>query len=1446
MKFKQNLIHALLGLSLIFSFQKTKAQLSGTLTVPGTYTSLAAAITDLNLQGVNGPVTVNIAANYTETAVYGGYSVNVTGTSANPITFQKSGSGANPLIYAYSGGTATPNSVRQDGIFLIRGSDYITFDGIDILDTNSTNPATMEFGFCFFKQSQTNGCQYNTIKNCVITLNRKNNGIGTWPSGVGSRGIELVCTYAHAHIAIVPPTSAAGTNSYNKFHSNTIQNCNMGIVSHGYAAPSPYTLADFGNDIGGSITPNGNQILNFGGASSASFQAVGIQTENQYDLNVSNNVVNSNNGGGFNHPAILKGIYTNVAPSANTTINNNTVTVKCGASTVAVSAIDNASGSTPSSNTITITNNLVTNCTYATATSGIFYGIYNTASCDVLNMNNNVVTNNSSASTTGNYYSINNLGAVNSVINIKNNLVSNITITSLATNLGVSGISNSGSTPTCTLSIVSNTFQAFTFPTSTSNNSLSFINNSMGPSAVTDISYNTLGSSTLSVAGNVYFIGNFCGSSIVDIGHNIVTGTVTNNQSAFTYGYMGNNSSSISRTIHDNNFSNFIQPTTASYLWGIRCEFESAAINTIRSNTVSNLSAFNGLTVYGITSGAGGPGSSVKDNLIYNLSCTNGAYGMSIGANSNTSIDVYNNLIYGLTSLSSVSGLSIGSGSVINCYKNKIYNLQTNSTGAAVHGMDIWGAASNTLNIYNNLIGDIRQPSANCNACLVGIFFNTNTANTIINLSHNTVYLNATATATSTFGSVGLYQTYNGSAGSQLILKNNLIINNCTPVGTGSIVAFRRSNAAFGSYTTTSNNNIFYAGTPGPNRYIYFDGTNQIPSLPAFQTFVTPRENFSATELTPFTTTVGASSNYLDLNTTTPTFAESGGMPGTGITDDFGGTIRNVTTPDIGAWEGNYTYSCNPGSPAINTTPVSSTTLCSGGSTTLSASATGTISWYPSSTSTVVLGTGNTYITPTLSPGTYTYFAENYTCAPSLTRTPITIYVGITPTANAVSSATITCFNPTINLNGSGVSSYTWSGPGIVSGGNTSNPVVNAAGVYSLTGTSSGCISNTATVTVYQNTVAPTLSVSVSNNTICAGQSTTLSVSGADTYSWSTGSTSSGIVMSPTASVNYSVIGTYSATGCSGTASQSIIVSNLLLTLTSSPNTCFNACNGSITSSVSGGIAPYTFTPSSTTNLCAGMYSVIVTDNVGCITVNSITISQPSALLITASVQSVTCNGLCTGGFTLTPTGGTAPYTYTPAQSMNNLCPGPITYTVTDFNNCIRTSSFTIVQPPPFNANIATSNSVICTGNSATLVANHSGGTPPVTFLWSTSANSQSITVGPTITTVYTSTLTDNNGCNKTVTQTITVSACTGIVENSLSGFGIYPNPNSGEFTIALNKLGESTSVEIYNTLGQMIKNEPLTKLQTKINLIGEPNGIYFIRVVENGKPVYFSKIIKN
>ena len=112
-----------------------------------------------------------------------------------------------------------------------------------------------------------------------------------------------------------------------------------------------------------------------------------------------------------------------------------------------------------------------------------------------------------------------------------------------------------------------------------------------------------------------------------------------------------------------------------------------------------------------------------------------------------------------------------------------------------------------------------------------------------------------------------------------------------------------------------------------------------------------------------------------DFDQTTGTYT----LSALGITDAF---IHKMST-------------CPLPSPPNNTTNNTNQLICAGNSTTLSASGSGTLSWYAAPNSTVVLNTGTTLVTPTLSAGTYTYYLEAKTCAISDPQTQITVTVSV-------------------------------------------------------------------------------------------------------------------------------------------------------------------------------------------------------------------------------------------------------------------------------------------------------------------------------------------------------------------------------------------------------------------------------------------------------------------
>ncbi|MDD5363646.1 MAG: hypothetical protein PHN88_16100 [Ignavibacteria bacterium] len=883
------------------------AQLIGTKTIPGSYSSISSALTDLNSQGVgSGGVTFNIAANYTETLT-SMLILTATGTSANPIVFQKSGFGANPLITSYVG-TATPSSAAPDGIWALQGSDYVTINGIDLNDPNTSNPGTMEFGYGLFKNSVVDGCQNNLITNCVITLNKVNNAAGVSPMVDGSVGILVINSTPTSSTTALVPTISLGSNSYNKFYANTIQNANYGIVLSGYADVLPFTLGDTGNDIGGSLQSTGNNILNFGGGASDNPSA-GIRAIQQWGLNISNNTINNNNGSGSNHATTLRGIYAQSGTSANVTINNNTLTLNSSVTTSQVSVIENGIGSTPAENTISINNNVITNCSNDMNTTGLWYGIFNNgAASSYLNISNNSFTGNSTKSVSGNVYLIYNNASVTSSINMNNNNLSFAFTNSAAYTGTLYGVYNGGATITTNLNMNSNNFSNFNFGSYANSGTIQFIYNSK-PCLNNSYNGNTWTGLNLNHTGTEYLINNSSNSqvSLTVSNNSIVNGYTRNNTAGNMYCYYSFASSlgTSSQIISGNNFSNInanINGTGSFY--GIYTLDGSASPypkKSVYNNILSNINYKSSNTFYGIYLTNLGDGSTTSGSSVYNNTVANildsgltYAYGMlNTNASPNYPINTYNNTVCNVASNGKsalVYGFYLGAGSQgQNFYKNKVYNIVSNGTTGASYG--VYTLNSAPFNIFNNFVGDIKAPIASPTSApylaAAGIYLSSGSN---INIQHNTVFLNTTSSGTN-FSSSSIYTT---STVSSLNLQNNIFVNLSTSKGAGYSTAFMRNNNNFTNYSAASNNNLFFTGVSGTNNPLYYDCSVTYSTLQSFKSLVAPRDASSITELPDFLSVNGQDSLYLHINPAKISQIESGGtiISSPSIIDDYDGNAR--------------------------------------------------------------------------------------------------------------------------------------------------------------------------------------------------------------------------------------------------------------------------------------------------------------------------------------------------------------------------------------------------------------------------------------------------------------------------------------------------------------------------------------------------------------------------
>jgi gliding motility-associated-like protein len=324
-----------------------------------------------------------------------------------------------------------------------------------------------------------------------------------------------------------------------------------------------------------------------------------------------------------------------------------------------------------------------------------------------------------------------------------------------------------------------------------------------------------------------------------------------------------------------------------------------------------------------------------------------------------------------------------------------------------------------------------------------------------------------------------------------------------------------------------------------------------------------------------------------------------------------------------------------------------------------------------------------------------------------------------------------------------------------------------------------GC-QDTVSIVITQPTLL-VASITSSINDSCFGDSKGNAVTGAVggtgsyTYQWNTTPAQS------TATANNLPAGTYTATatdahGCQDTAVVTITQPTpLVATIASFKNdSCFGTSNGSATVVLTGGTAPrrnkWLTNPVqvwlTAVNLPAGTYTVFAIDSLGCTTTNTVTISQPPALTLTAVPTNVTCNGLSTGSATATAAGGTLPYMYAwntaPPQISatgyaTGLAAGQYTAGVQDANGCQDTVSITIIEPPILVATITSSKNDSCFGNSnGNAIANVTGGTGSYTYSWNTTPVQLTSTANNLPAGTYTATITDTHACQDTAVITIT------------------------------------------------------------------------------------------
>ncbi len=346
-----------------------------------------------------------------------------------------------------------------------------------------------------------------------------------------------------------------------------------------------------------------------------------------------------------------------------------------------------------------------------------------------------------------------------------------------------------------------------------------------------------------------------------------------------------------------------------------------------------------------------------------------------------------------------------------------------------------------------------------------------------------------------------------------------------------------------------------------------------------------------------------------------------------------------------------------------------------------------------------------------------------------------------------------------------GASPYTFNwGGGVTTEDRTSV----SAGTYNVVVTDSNGCTATASSVVSQPAVL-SISVASTTNVSCfGGNNGTINITAtggtaAYSYNWGGGITTQNRTGLAAGTYNVTIS---DANGCTATTGATITQPLVLsASYTTGQISCNNGNNGTINLTVTGGTSPFAYNWTSGQNtqnlntLTAGTYDVTITDNNSCSATLSVTVSQPTAVVVTTVVTDVACFGGSTGTIDVTVNGGTPSYAYlwnggVVTQDRTNLTAGVYQVTITDNNYCTTSISATVAQPATGLSATTSVIPVLCFGNSTgSIDLTATGGSTPYIYVWNDAVTTEdrvNVAAG-----TYSVTITDNQLCSATASATI-------------------------------------------------------------------------------------------
>ena len=291
---------------------------------------------------------------------------------------------------------------------------------------------------------------------------------------------------------------------------------------------------------------------------------------------------------------------------------------------------------------------------------------------------------------------------------------------------------------------------------------------------------------------------------------------------------------------------------------------------------------------------------------------------------------------------------------------------------------------------------------------------------------------------------------------------------------------------------------------------------------------------------------------------------------------------------------------------------------------------------------------------------------------------------------------------------------------------------------------------------------------------------------------------------------------------------------------------CNGGSDGAIDISITSGIAPYDFSWSSTdttedlSGIMAGNYALTITDGNGCPSFDSVTVTEPVAIALSAAtITDVSCNGDSDGAIDISVAGGVAPYAFAwsnaeTTEDITGVASGSYTVTITDDNGCTIVDNAQVNEP----AALAISSTIVSDTNNASVGAatvSVTGGTPPYAYTWDGNTGDADSTGLPMGT--YNVVVTDANGC--TESTDVDVDNVVGIAAlRGLEQFSVSPNPTQGITNVdLLLQQPAEVSVAVYSITGELVATYPAAKVKQfrqSIDLSVYGEGLYFVHVKIN------------